>query len=832
MSDLKEYPPREGEPGSDAPPDDESAWAPPTDGDVAGTPLALTDGATVTTEGAVTDASGRPVLDRIPGVRRVYRWAKRPWSDERVITTSVTFACLVITTFCMMWAVHFNPLNPGADLIFDNNTPTGGDMGAHVWGPAYLRDHLLPHWQLSGWSMDWYSGLPVYRFYMVVPALAIVLLDVILPYGVAFKLVVISGLVTLPACCWAFGRLARFRYPMPELFAFAGLAFALNESYSIYGGNLKSTMAGEFSFSIAVSLMMLGLGYLARGLQDGTHMSRASVFLALACLCHGIVLIYVAVTAVVIVLCRLGADLWRVFTRTLEGGAGGLTERRMVNALLASPAVLGVTVLLAQWSSLFYVLTALVVLADIALLAILTVALGWDVVENRLFVKRLLYSLAVGGLTMALSAFWVGPFLTNHEFMTDMKYGYKPQYATESFWGMLFDQKAPLDVLIGSLAVIGFVFAIVRRHVMGIALGITMFVSVALIYVTRDSLPVIGLLWNPRMLPFFYLIRFLLMMVGAVEVLSLLANVVRNRRARELPGVGWSSLSAGLVGLVVLIIFGWAYQVLPFGHMTTTHDQPTYAWGPLRSTPNPVKAVGSGWAAYNFKGYEGQAMYPEYYNLVQTMADIGAEHGCGRALWENDGRNGVGNGKYGTTMALMLLPYWTDGCIGSMEALYFEASGTTPYSFLASGAMSRQSSNPVRELRYVNNDAAVGVKYLQALGVQYVMVTTPEAKAQADAQPELTLIDVSGPWNIYSVADSDIVVPLEVQPVVVNHRGGDQRERNLELGTSWFQNQDEWAALPAYDGPDDWQHIDVAVDMSQEVPDLSRGRHRRRPQHA
>ena len=41
---------------------------------------------------------------------------------------------------------------------------------------------------------------------------------------------------------------------MPELFAFAGLAFALDESFSIYGGNLKSTMAGEFSFSIALSL--------------------------------------------------------------------------------------------------------------------------------------------------------------------------------------------------------------------------------------------------------------------------------------------------------------------------------------------------------------------------------------------------------------------------------------------------------------------------------------------------------------------------------------------------------------------------------------------------
>ena len=57
-------------------------------------------------------------------------------------------------------------------------------------------------------------------------------------------------------------------------------------------------------------------------------------------------------------------------------------------------------------------------------------------------------------------------------------------------------------------------------------------------------------------------------------------------------------------------------------------------------------------------------------------------------------------------------------------------------------------------------------------------------------------------------------MPLTVQPVVVNRRTGDQRERNLELGTSWFQNPDEWAAMPADDGPDDWQRIDVEVDQT------------------
>ena len=185
--------------------------------------------------------------------------------------------------------------------------------------------------------------------------------------------------------------------------------------------------------------------------------------------------------------------------------------------------------------------------------------------------------------------------------------------------------------------------------------------------------------------------------------------------------------------------------------------------------------------------------------------------GCGRASWENNEENG----KYGTTMALMLLPFWTDGCIGSMEGLFFEASGTTPYHFLTTAAMSKQSSNPVRELRYVNNDADVGVQHLQDLGVRYVMVRTLEAKAEAAASPQLTLVGESYPWEIYLVAESDLVVPLDVQPVIVNGRPGDQRERNLELGTSWFQQPDEWAAMPADDGPDEWQRIDVVVDLER-----------------
>ncbi|CAB4588493.1 unannotated protein [freshwater metagenome] len=108
---------------------------------------------------------------------------------------------------------------------------------------------------------------------------------------------------------------------------------------------------------------------------------------------------------------------------------------------------------------------------------------------------------------------------------------------------------------------------------------------------------------------------------------------------------------------------------------------------------------------------------------------------------------------------------------------------------------------------------------MQELGIRYYMAVTPEAITKADELERngggLTNIATSGPWKIYEVAGSDIVTPLRTQPVVVEGRSGDQRERWLELGTSWMQNRSEWNALPAADGPDEWQRVSVDVDMSR-----------------
>ena len=672
---------------------------------------------------------------------------------ERRTQLALAAAIIAFTTLMV-----FFTLQPS--LIFRNNTPTGGDMGAHVYGPAYLRDHLLTSFRLSGWSNDWYAGLPIYRFYMVVPAIFILLLNIVLPYGIALKLVAVAGLLALPVCTWLFAKLARLVFPLPELLVVASTVFLFDESFTIYGGNIASTMAGEFSFSIALAFSILGFGVFIRGLETGKYRIAATLLLALAALSHGIVLLFVFLGYVLILAMHRDAAKWRL-------------------------------------------------------------------------------GLPVIGTAILLSAFWVVPFVLNHSYMTDMKYEPQPTGYSESFIDMFFPLHTVFNVIVMGFAIVGFLSALWRRNSTASWMGIYGIILAIGVFVARESLPIIGLLWNPRILPFFYLLRYMLMMIGIYETVVAVARFASLERAAARVAktgevqtlapsprgrLNFNVATAVVVALLAISVIGFRFQELPLATFRTAEDGSVrYGIGPF-SVPSSNDGFVDGWARWNFTGYEGKSAYGEYRAIVETMKQIGEDprYGCGRALWENNGELN----KYGTTMGLMLLPHWTDGCIGSMEGLFFEASGTTPYHFIAAAAMSKQSSNPVRELRYDDNNAALGVRYLQELGVRYYMGFTPEAVREASAQPALREITRSGPWVIYEVAASDLVVPLTVQPVVVAGRTdsqadmghpGDAKERWLEIGTSWLQNPNDWPAVPAASGPSEWQRIDVAIDMNRRI---------------
>ena len=59
-------------------------------------------------------------------------------------------------------------------------------------------------------------------------------------------------------------------------------------------------------------------------------------------------------------------------------------------------------------------------------------------------------------------------------------------------------------------------------------------------------------------------------------------------------------------------------------------------------------------------------------------------------MWEYN----ADQNRFGTPEALMLLPYWTGGCIDSMEGLLFESSATTPYHFLNQAELSVSPRRP------------------------------------------------------------------------------------------------------------------------------------------
>lgn len=703
-------------------------------------------------------------------------------------------------------------------------------MGAHVWGPAYLRDQLLPDLRLSGWAPDWYAGFPAFHFYMVAPALAVVALDVgatglwalpmlavataavvgalrswahrprryvalglaivaligiALPYGVAFKLVSVSGALTLPLAAYAFGRLSGLRFPTPAMLAVGTLPFLFYRGFSIYGGNLASTLAGEFAFSMSLSLGLVYLGVVFRGLETGRHRALAAALLALTGLCHII------------------PAFW-----ALAGTAVIALMRRRRSVAPAAPSVvlaaIGVPLaLIGLWLGSTPTLVGGIVL---------TLASAWLVWQS---VRWLTPVMVVAGL---LSSFWVLAFVLRADYVNDMGWQKLPREG-ESTWPYLLPSESPdvdLRWVLG-LALLGAALSVGLRLRSGLFLSaMTALTGVAFLLIPE------GRLWNGRILPFYYLGAFLLALLAVSETARLVVGFVHHGSVRQRvrrPDTPPSALAGGVTALgsvaAVLVVVGLPLGALPFSEPLqegerTGHRWPTFS--PWQLEASPASFV-PGWADWNYTGYEGKDAYREYYEVVTTMAELGDERGCGRAFWEYEPELD----RYGTPMALMLLPYWTDGCIASMEGLFFESSVTTPYHFLMQTELSEDPSAAQRDMPYGGFDLDLGVQHLQLMGVRYYMATSAQAIGDADRHRDLTQVATSGPWEIYEVAQSDLVTPLLNEPAVLRGVGESQREwleeprneagRYFGPSVEWFLDTRDWDVLLAAGGPGTWQRV-------------------------
>ncbi|HVA44095.1 MAG TPA: 6-pyruvoyl-tetrahydropterin synthase-related protein [Acidimicrobiales bacterium] len=682
----------------------------------------------------------------------------RRLSSSSVVALAVVGGLLAF----LFWQFHV------PSLLFLNTTTAGGDTGSHVALPMYMEQHLLPHGRLTGWDPQWYDGFPAFSFYFPLPSLMAVVLHKILAvflgttegYNIAFKVITALGSFALPVAVWGFGRLWGLRNPAATCLAVATLPFLFDRTFTIYGGNIASTLAGEYAFSISLAFGLLFLGVMARGLRTGRHRSLAALLLALTGLCHLLPTFFVLAGAAVLVLMHL--------------------SRR---------------------------------------------ALRWSIP-----------TLVVGGL---LAGFWWIPFLLRVSYTTDMGW----QRLTD-FLKILFPGG---DQWVAVMAAAGAVLALVglrlarRRWAddLGIFLILMALVSAAAVRFVPQAK-----IWNARFLPFWEFCLYLLAGLAVAEGGAVVGRLYALSRLRRDGAVGVPS-PAGVVGAGPAGAVGVGGGVGESRRWATPLAVPVLAGvvavvlvgGPLGAfdrlgTDVGVSSLGADlgggtanasfipdWIRWNYTGYQQKASYPEYRALIDTMAGLGRKYGCGRAMWEYESEQN----RFGTPEALMLLPYWTNDCIDSMEGLLFESASSTPYHFIDQAELSEAPSDAMLGLPYGPVNVTEGIEHLQMLGVKYYMTFSPQVEAQASANPALKLVATSGPWadqyttgnqtttkqitwDIYEIQGSDMVAPLQFEPAVLTSNVNSAKAW-LNMSVAWYDSPAAWPVPLAATGPASWPRV-------------------------
>lgn len=167
---------------------------------------------------------------------------------------------ILLLALVYFYLLQYFPFN----YILSDTVITGGDTGSHYKTAVYLKEVLLPQGKIIGWYPGNYGGYPLFIMYFPLLYLLAVGLSEWMALTVSFKIVTLIGPFLLPICTYVMVKCCRFRFPGPGLAACGSVVFLLNTSNSMWGGNLYSTLAGEFSYSVSFSLTFAFLGVLYR----------------------------------------------------------------------------------------------------------------------------------------------------------------------------------------------------------------------------------------------------------------------------------------------------------------------------------------------------------------------------------------------------------------------------------------------------------------------------------------------------------------------------------------------------------------------------------------
>lgn len=169
-----------------------------------------------------------------------------------------------------------------AQLVRFDTLCVGGDTPAH----HYLISRIRETGRIVSWAPGWWSGFPMFRFYFPLPYAAMALLSAVVPHNVAFKIGSIAGLLALPACLYAAGRILRLRRPAPAMLACLAVPLILDNTHNMWGVNAYSTLAGMIANSWSFALLAPAMAMACRDALDSRIRVRTVLMLAAVVLSH------------------------------------------------------------------------------------------------------------------------------------------------------------------------------------------------------------------------------------------------------------------------------------------------------------------------------------------------------------------------------------------------------------------------------------------------------------------------------------------------------------------------------------------------------------------
>ncbi len=170
--------------------------------------------------------------------------------------------------------------------ILQDTVTTGGDTIFHYIAAKIMRYEFLPNFKIFDWYQGSYAGFPLFVYYGPLPFILCSILDLFFKFNIAFKIATLLGFFLTPIAVYFLCKSFKFSNLVCFLSSLFSLLFIFNEAYSMYGGNLLSILAGEFGFSLSITLLLIFTGLIYKGVKKKKLIKINSLVLFLVGFAH------------------------------------------------------------------------------------------------------------------------------------------------------------------------------------------------------------------------------------------------------------------------------------------------------------------------------------------------------------------------------------------------------------------------------------------------------------------------------------------------------------------------------------------------------------------